>query len=72
MNRKYTVINISSASAHYPLKYSSVYSASKAYMSNLMKAYGKENPNQTILNIEPWYVKTKMIRYRDEWDSVPP
>ena len=37
-----------------------------------MKAYSKENPSKTVLNMEPWYVKTKMIGFRSDWDSAEP
>lgn len=35
------MINVSSYTAHYPLAYSAVYSATKAYMTNLLLAYSK-------------------------------
>jgi short-subunit dehydrogenase len=36
-------INVSSSVAKNPYKYSAVYSATKAYLSNLIEVYSKEN-----------------------------
>jgi short-subunit dehydrogenase len=76
-------LNVSSGVDAHPNKYSSIYSATKAYLSNLMKtitlelnSVTKKDQNQDInmyfLNLSPLYIRTKMIRYLKEWDVVEP
>ena len=66
------MINVSSAVAKYPNKYSSVYAATKAYHSNLIQIVAKEDRSITFLNLTPWYVSTKMVGYLKSWDTVNP
>jgi short-subunit dehydrogenase len=65
-------INLSSVVAKIPNKYSSIYSASKAYSSNLISAVSLEEKEVTFLDVQPWYVRTKMVSYRNGWDTVEP
>jgi short-subunit dehydrogenase len=65
-------INVSSAVATKPNPYSAVYSACKAYLSNLLETARMERPTVTFLDVRPWYVKTKMVGYQSTWGSVEP
>ena len=65
-------INISSIVARHPHEFSTVYAATKAYMSNLIQGVSQENKKQVFLNVEPWFVKTKMVNYQKTWDSAAP
>jgi short-subunit dehydrogenase len=76
-------VNVSSGVDVHPNRYSSIYSATKAYLSNLMKtitleqnSVTKKDQHQDInthfLNLTPLYIRTKMIRYLKEWDVVEP
>lgn len=58
--------------ANHPYKYSSLYSASKAYLSNFIQVLSEEEKNITFLDVKPWYVKTKMVGFQDTWDTVDP
>lgn len=70
--RQIAFVNLSSASSHHPLQYSSVYAGTKAYMTNLLKSYRLEEPRIEILDVQPWYVTTKLIGNQSTWDTVPP
>jgi short-subunit dehydrogenase len=65
-------INISSVTARQPFKYSLVYAATKAYLSNLIEGMQQEQEKMVFLDVQPWFVKTKMIAYQQSWDSVDP
>ena len=72
MNERPFFINISSIVARHPHEFSTVYAATKAYMSNLIQGVSQENKKQVFLNVEPWFVKTKMVNYQKTWDSAAP
>ena len=65
-------LNISSIAALYPSPYSSVYGATKAYLSNALIAISQEQPTTTFLNLQPHYVTTKMVGNLRDWDTASP
>lgn len=76
-------VNVSSGVDAQPNRYSSIYSGTKAYLSNLMKTITLEqnsasqkdqhqDMNMYFLNLTPLYIRTKLIRYLKDWDVVEP
>ena len=65
-------VNISSITARHPDSYSTVYAATKAYISNLIEGVSQEGKNTTFLDVRPWFVKTKMVNNQITWDTALP
>ena len=65
-------VNISSITARHPHSYSTVYAATKAYISNLIEGVSQERKNTTFLDVRPWFVKTKMVKNQNTWDTALP
>ena len=65
-------VNISSVASQYPSPRSSVYGATKAYLSNMIAAVSQEESNTTFLDVKPHYVTTKMVGNMKDWDTASP
>jgi len=66
------IINVGSAGSTVQMPYASCYASTKAYIRQFTRTLKVEYPHLDILLVEPFYVKTGMVKYRDYIDTITP